>query len=212
MNAARHGLARHGAAWHGEATQLKATVFLHSRRGWARHGLARRCNSTQGPFMTTSIAEMKLETQQLIKLLIALPDGGELTYEEIKKEIGVDVQNGHYYLLRTARKHAERETQRLYGTIQKVGVKRLIPGQSCSELSRAREHIRKSASRAFKRSSHVAFNKLTDVERTELNAERTVLHFTAQVTTDAQTKKLVGAVQKAGDVMNFTKTLEHFKQ
>lgn len=161
--------------------------------------------------MPSAIGEMKLETQAIIKLLLQLKDGETLSYERIRDETGVNVQNGHRGLLKTAIKHAEEETKRLFGTVFKVGVKRLVPGHSCGELTKARDHIRNTARRAFKRSTNVAFEKLTDDERTQLNAERTILHFAAEATSDKQTKRLAAVVEKSGDAMTFQKTLEHFK-
>lgn len=161
--------------------------------------------------MASAISEMKLETQQIIKLLTAMEDDSVLSYADIKNAVGVDVQNGHRGLLRTAIKHAERETQRLFGTVFKVGVKRLVPGHSAGELIKSREHMRRTARKAFNRSANIEFDKLTKDERTQVNCERTVLHFVAEVSSDSKTKKLSKTVESTGDAMSFAKTLEHFQ-
>lgn len=157
-----------------------------------------------------TIGEMKLETQQLLKLLLSLSDDETLTYDRIRSEIGIDVQNGHRGCLRTAIKNAERQTNRLFGTVVKIGVKRLLPGHSCGELTKSREHIRRTARRAFSRSANVEFDKLTKDERAQLNLERTALHFVAESSTDKTMKKLETAVSLSGDALTFQKTLEHF--
>ena len=160
--------------------------------------------------MDKTIGEMKLETQQILKLLLKLGDDEILTYEEIQSKVGVDVQDGQRGLLATAIKNAEKETNRLFGTVRTVGVKRLPPGHSSGELTKARERARHIARRAFGRSRHVDFTKLTPDERNTLNMERTVLHFVAESASDKAVRRLTAAVDSAGDALTFAKTLEHF--
>lgn len=159
-----------------------------------------------------SIGETKLETQQIKKLLLELSDGDVLTYETIRAKVGVDVQGKYRGLLRTAIKNAERESSRLYGTVHKVGVKRLHPGQSSGELTKVRDHMRHTARRAFRRSECIEFDKLTAEEKATLNCEITILHFVAESTTEKSTQKIANVVQSTGDAMSFAKVLEHFKQ
>lgn len=158
-----------------------------------------------------SIGETKLETQQIKKLLLELMDGDTLTYATIREKIGVDVQGKYRGLLRTAIKNAEREVNRLFGTVHKIGVKRLQPGQSSGELTKAREHMRHTAKRAFRRSECVETKGLTNDERTALNCERTILHFVAEATTEKRMQKIASVVQSIGDAVSFANTLEHFK-
>lgn len=162
--------------------------------------------------MPATIGEMKLETQQILKLLLSLKDDEILTYDRIRSDVGVDVQNGHRGLLTTAIKNAERETNRLFDTVFKIGIKRLVPGNSVGVLSKARDRSRHIARRAFKRSASVEFEKLTPAERLQLNLERTALAFVAEASTDKSVKRLQSAVETSGDAMTFQKTLEHFKR
>lgn len=159
---------------------------------------------------TRTIGEMKIETQQIMKMLLDLNDGETLTYDQIQATVGVNVQNGSRYMLRSAINAAEQQCKRLFATVATVGVKRLLPSESNGENIKAVESVHRKARRALRRSTRIDFEKLSKDERDALNLNRTVLHFTAESTSSKSISKIENGVKSAGDAMSFGKTLEFF--
>lgn len=162
--------------------------------------------------MSKTIADLRIETRILANRLKEAKVGDVVPYAELSKLIGSDVQNKSRHLLASAKRVAERDEKCLFSIVRKSGVKRLAPGEQPGEIDLQRVKIRKSAKRALRRSKHVNWSELNESERSQLNATRTLLYFTAQSTADKKLEDTKVLTEKTGQEIAFQKMLEHFKE
>lgn len=68
-----------------------------------------------------------LEAQTLIKKLSVIEPGGFITYADLNKAIGGDVQRTHYYALVSAQRALLRDNAAVFAPVRGEGIRRLLP-------------------------------------------------------------------------------------
>lgn len=136
------------------------------------------------------------ETQALIDALSTVAPGSTITYAALSEAVGMDV-SGTTAALRMARIILARESQKLFATERKVGVRRLTDTQIVQESHRSRSRIGRESRRAIQRLACVQnFAGLSEAERQTHQAHAVIYGMIA----DAASHKTVKALQSAAVV------------
>ena len=124
------------------------------------------------------IGQASIESQELFRRLKKAVDADDyavISYGELSKLAGTDVQRDDRCYLDTARRMAERETGRLFGTVAGEGVKLLTPDEQVAQGSDVVARIRRATKRGITRVGRVQVEKLTDDQRKEYSTNASVL-------------------------------------
>lgn len=129
------------------------------------------------------------QTLALIEALQAASIGTVLTYGQLSKAIGEDVQNGARHYLYSAIKALQTEGV-AFGTVRRMGVKRLTAEEIPAIGDAALLHIRRSSRRARKRMGVVAgMNDVPNETRIKVNATASLLGVIEHFSTGKSAKK-----------------------
>lgn len=206
---------RRGKAGLGEARPGK------TRQDTARHDLARRDKTRfilifwKGVNMEVvnkkpTLFQLNIDTQCLFELLSKAQVGDVITYEEMDNLLGKNIRI-HRSLLASARRKARKDAGVEFGTIPKVGIKRL----NSSEISDTAKCFFSRMNRATKRQANVLRNakyeELDNAEKVKHNANLSLLGAVSIITNNRNFEKLSSQVEKASSVLPIAKTLELFK-
>jgi len=134
--------------------------------------------------------ERQLKIEALVAALQELPVNGVLEYRKAARV--AEEPDGHKLrdLLRAAVKRAEGEMSARFGTVRKVGVRRLTVEELPGIGSATRSRIGRAARRGFVRLSDIRSNDVPQTLRSRLDAERSVLGAIASLTRETNVKKI----------------------
>jgi hypothetical protein len=142
--------------------------------------------------MLKAISEFEGDIATLADQLRALPIDGVITYAQLDKAIGRPVR-AQRFLLTAARERIEKESGALFGTVFKVGVKRLPVESYATVGQNARGTIRRKAGRASNRMQN-GIEKANDVPAEVLRAvsrEQSVLGLIQFATRDTTMARML---------------------
>jgi hypothetical protein len=108
--------------------------------------------------MITSRPELQTEINTLAAILAQAPIDHTVTYSELSRAIGRNVQTVARVTLLRARRKAEAENGTLFGTVTRVGVKRLPTVEAPSVAKDAMKAIGRKARRTITRLDNVTGN------------------------------------------------------
>lgn len=120
--------------------------------------------------MLKSNPENQADIRALADFLAALPVGEIATYDQLSQAIGRNVRNGAGYILTAARDAVEKESGAIFGTVHRVGVKRLTGQEAIGIGAQTGRKIRRAARRGIGRLGRIRDNSLTDADRKRINA------------------------------------------
>ena len=160
--------------------------------------------------MFTRKFETQLLYDELHKRAVA-NDHSVITYEELNKLVGGDVQREYYSYLWTAKEAAQKDTGRLFGTVKKLGVKLLTPAEQASEPDAAIRDIRKKTKRRLDRLSRVQYSELPDAAKQRHNVAASVIGALHLMTSASKIKKLEAKVQERREKLDFGDTIKLFE-
>ena len=139
-------------------------------------------------FPTDPARQLKIEA--LVDALKLLPVNGVLKYLDAAQAAGEDDDGKLRNLLRVAVKRAEGEISARFGTVRKVGVRRLTVDELPGIGSDTRSRIGRAARRGFMRLSDIRANDVSGPLRARLDAERSVLGAIASISRETTVKKV----------------------
>ena len=143
-----------------------------------------------------TIGEMSTDARILynyITMRFFKDDVNEISYEDLSKAIGRDVQHEARGLLTTARKNVECERHIYVETIRDVGIKRTL--QIGGMLASTTKHIRKMSRRSTRRASNVlTHNEFEKAEMISIFAELSRLGLMEKLSSNEATRRLEGAI------------------
>ena len=160
--------------------------------------------------MFISKPEYQAEISALIEILKAAPLGATITYQAMNAVIGRSVQREASFSLIKARKIVEKETGARFGTIYKIGIKRLSAQEIPSIGIDGRRRISSISKRAYARLSNLSNNDITPEIERRIQAEKSHLGAIALVTKEVQHKKIDEYVKTAGAEIPSAKVLGLF--
>lgn len=135
---------------------------------------------------------------------------GEVTYAALSDVLGRDVRNGAWTVLASARRALQREGI-VYGTIRKVGIKRLDDEEIVGTGRDALKKTRRASRRALNRLACADYDKLTNEGRIKHNTYVSMLGALNAITKEPQIRKIEAGVEDAQAKLPLAKTLEAFK-
>ena len=153
-----------------------------------------------------------IDAQTLYRKLIAIPEGGSVTYSDLSAEIGRDVQGVGRSALDTARRMAIREDRIVYGVERGIGLIRLddkgIVDSSYSRLLLVKRTLRNQGRVAI---CVKDFDALPNDYKVRQNATLSVCGALAQALTSKGMAKVEQAVQSNSALpLPLKKTLDAF--
>ncbi len=160
----------------------------------------------------TTISEASLETNLLFQHLKTIELGQTMTYEELNKVCGGDVQRDKYGCLATARRMYEREFPgQFLETVCKEGIKRVAPSAMTGFLDRKIQTVRKQSKRAVRRAMRVVVDDIPEGERAGFAARVSLLHLQSNMGKEKEMQQLEQLAGGEGGMLNQQKVLDVFK-
>lgn len=160
-----------------------------------------------------SIGEMGLDTRTILKHILEMKVGDELSYEALAALIDRGVKPGQkaYSSLCSARRAAERE-----GIVTEIvpnkGLRRLDDSGIVQSVEATMEHIHRAARRGGRRLTKVAdYTSLPNNLKVQHNLKLSVLNVIADASSTKAEKRLLGKIEKTGNFLPLAKTLEELK-
>ncbi len=163
--------------------------------------------------MPKTIPEISIETTLLYERLIKMQADEVISYKELSKLCGRNVQKEAYANCATARRKAERSGNFVIKVIPKVGLKRLHSFSEYDSLAQKElKHLRKRSSKAFRDyNTFQGYDDLKPEEKVKVLTTQTLLAFIHTSTGKNKQSKIEQVVQQTNQKLPYTKTLEAFR-
>jgi len=161
------------------------------------------------------IHKLAYETQQLVERLkkaVTKEDYDVIGYAELSKIAGHDVQNSckGRSRLSSARRICERETGRLLGIVEGVGVKLETVEEQAAEPSHMLNRLKRMSRRSRQRLEKVQYDKLGNDQKIEHGVAASVMGAVELFGRSKSLERLRGAVKTASDKLAIGDTLALF--
>lgn len=142
---------------------------------------------------TRAIAELSIDTQTLERELMLIAIGDVVTYGQLTRAIGRDVQNGASHLLASARHRVQRDHALCFEPVRGEGLKRLNDESIVGTVAAAFGRVRNIARRGSRRLACVQnFDALPNDLKVRHNVAASIFGVLGHVTKDSSVKKLEG--------------------
>ncbi len=160
-----------------------------------------------------SFSERARATKILIELLASAKFEQVLTYKDLTRSIGLDVQGKARHNLGSARKIVERENRILFSTVPKVGIKRLLDNEIYTAgVETRRVFSRKARRTALKLECVDSFGSMSPIEQNRLNGERTLNAMQQTVSSDRAVRRIGAKVAEERNVLVLAQTLDEIRK
>jgi len=149
-----------------------------------------------------AIPEMSIDAKMLYDRLVKMEIGEEVSYGDLSRIIGRNVQSIAYSLLKTAREKAEREEQMVFAPVRNIGIKRLNDIGIISAGSGYIGKIRRLARRGSRKITCVKdFSSLPKDEQLKHNVSLSVLGAMEQFGSSATIRRISGKVASTQGIL-----------
>lgn len=152
-----------------------------------------------------------IDVRSICKAFSETKVGDTVTYLQLSELIGRDVQTEARSVLTSARKISQREDGIVFGTIYKVGLKRLSDIEIVQTGAETVVKIRRASRRAGDRVAVPRPENLPIESRVQQNLYLSVFAMLHNVAQDKQIKKLEERVARAESRLPLDKTLDAFR-
>jgi hypothetical protein len=157
---------------------------------------------------------ISIDVKSTYDLLIKANVGDIIKYEEIEALLGRSVRGEKgAWILSSARRRAFTQNSMLFGTISKVGVKRLDDREIVDSTHDALTRIHRASLKAARRLTAIRdFDALGTSYQTKHNTNASALALLVYVTKESQLKKIEDKVAKSLRTLPLQKTLDSFRE
>lgn len=163
------------------------------------------------PSIATPSEQTSIDVQMIYDRLHKANTGDTVSYADLTELIGRDVQDRARYILLRALDLLRRDHNYVFGTVRRVGVKRLADGEIVGSAASDVASIRRKARKAASKLTCVAdYDALTPDERIRHNATVSLFGAIATMTKRPEMKRLETAVEATGRTLPLARTLEAF--
>jgi hypothetical protein len=163
------------------------------------------------PSIATPSEQTSIDVQMIYDRLHKAHTGDIVSYGDLTGLIGRDVQQAARYILLRALDLLRRDHNYVFGTVRRVGVKRLSDGEIVGAAASDVASIRRKARKAAAKLTCVGdYDALTADEHIRHNATVSLFGAIHSMTKRPQVKKLEAAVQTTGRTLPLARTLEAF--
>ncbi len=153
--------------------------------------------------------ELNPDTRLLTDAFLKMEQGETMTYEQVSKLLSRKT-SGSDGTLQSARRRAEKEDGFVFGTIRKVGLKRLDDAEIVSLGETGAKSLRRGARRSFKRVSNVHdFDSLPSAEQAKHNGALALFGGIMAASKGSTLRRLEGAAETSG-TLSLGRTFELF--
>lgn len=157
-----------------------------------------------------TIPQLDVDTQLLVKRLLDTKDGDIITYRELSKLIGENVQTDKRHLLYSAQRILIRDHSIVFGCVMNEGIKRLNAREVATLGSHHIRRIHGEAGRGMRKLATVNVDKLDNAQRIALLTHCSFLGAIRQMSNANRVRRLQGAVSRANERLSLQETLEAF--
>lgn len=166
------------------------------------------------PNKLRSLSEISIETRALITALEKLAVDEIVSYAELSRLIGRDVQKTARHNLTAAVNRVLRDSQIVVSSVRNVGLRRISDTVNVNSTGAiARRRIQRTSVRAIRRLSAVDFDVLNNEDKVKHNAEVSQLNVVKQFATTKSNAQMQTAVVNSGGLsLTFQKTLAAFTE
>lgn len=159
------------------------------------------------------IGSTSIDTRTLVALMVKVPVGESITYQDLSSAIGRNVQGAARSVLESARHICERDYNIVFGVVQNVGLKHLTDTETINTGQAGIDHIRRTARKTARRIASLKDpnsvpNESKVRQFTYLSVAGALVHMTQQ----KQITRLEVKVGQAAKELPLAKTLEAFKE
>ena len=155
--------------------------------------------------------EMSIDTRLLHDRLKAANVGDVVGYEEMDRILGRDVRGDAYGSLHSARRRLQKNDQIVFGTVHKVGLKRLNDVEIVASAEAEIDGLRRRARRAGERVTCVQnFAGMPAESQIKHNASLSLFGAVSAITNSKRVKRLEERVKAARAALPLAKTLAFF--
>jgi hypothetical protein len=158
-----------------------------------------------------TIGEMSVDTRLLLQELLKAEIGATLTYDDLHKVIGRDVRSGGGYAALTSARRAAQRERIVFGTISKIGIKRLDALEITKNVAGRVHGISKRVRNAIRLQDCAEFDQLPQPAKTQFNTNLSQLQVLAHISSVPTTKKLENKIAELGKSIPLAKMLQEFK-
>ena len=160
--------------------------------------------------MNKSIPEMSIDTKLILHRLQKAEIGDVITYKELSEIIGRDIQAEARGCLLSAMRSCL-AIERVFGTVRKVGIKRLTDRELAGIGEGIRSHISRVARKAMKKMTLVSsFDSLSNEEKIRHNTSVSMLGAIGHITSSKAIRALENKVATTLEALPLQKTLAAF--
>lgn len=135
-------------------------------------------------------AEVGMETRALYDVLCNLKPGESISYEELNKAAGRDVQTEARGSLGTARKMCQREHQMVFSPVRGEGLRRLTDGEIVDGADSDIARIRRTARRGAAKLACATYDNLEQELKPVFNAKAAIFGTLVQHSLPAQVRQI----------------------
>ena len=133
------------------------------------------------------------ESLQLIGLLRTVEVGAVVEYSTMNELISGDVQDTHRHVLCTARRRLMQDEEVHFGTIIRLGIRRLTESEATESLDLDISKIRSGARRVHRKTQLIKLETLSPAERLKLAMTQTLSAVISKSTTSRSQQRLLDA-------------------
>lgn len=160
----------------------------------------------------TIIGQISVDSRLIYERLSKVEIDEVITYDELNKVIGRDVQKGAYSCLVTAKKMAERYDRKVFGTIVKIGIKRLTGNDVVDTGDGKITHMRRTAARGIRQLATVDYEVLDEKHKTKHNVTLSTMGCLQMMLKPGKLKGIEEEVKSKSSPLSLAQTLEIFKK
>lgn len=163
-----------------------------------------------------TIGERHIYTQELMKNMKKVPEGGLISYEDLTKIIGIDVRPGGagYIYQKSARDILERDDNIVFEVVKNVGIKRMTPDEVGKSTASIYINRKKSIARRYKRRIDTVSDKFESLDqeaKIKTTLARTIIAFDSELLKSKNILKIENKVKRSTRLIGFNDTLKLFK-
>jgi hypothetical protein len=138
------------------------------------------------------------DSAQLARLLATLAVGEEISYDQLGKAIGRDVQGQARGALETARRKLLRDQRRVFDVVIDIGLRRLNDREIVQTADKARAHIRRTSHKAARTVLCADYEGLDKEMQVKHNVALSIFAVTEMMAGDKAVRRIESQVKEVG--------------
>lgn len=160
-----------------------------------------------------AIGVLSIDVKTVSDALRATKIGDTVAYSTLEQLIGRSIRGKNYWILLSARKRLLSQDSMLFGTVSKVGLKRLSDSEIIAASRDELNRVHRGALRGLRKISSVQdYNSLPHAEKVNHGVTASALSVLSYMTKEAQLKRIEKKIEKSPVTLPLHKTLEAFSE